>query len=48
MLKFRSMVDGADRMKDDLRELNEASGLFKIADDPRIYACGASAAPVVP
>jgi exopolysaccharide biosynthesis polyprenyl glycosylphosphotransferase len=40
MLKFRSMVDGADDMKDDLRELNQASGLFKIADDPRITRVG--------
>ncbi len=40
MLKFRSMVDGADAMKDDLRGLNEAPGLFKIADDPRITRVG--------
>lgn len=40
MLKFRSMVDGADAMKDDLRDLNETSGLFKIADDPRITRVG--------
>lgn len=40
MLKFRSMVDGAEELKDDLRDLNEASGLFKIADDPRITRLG--------
>jgi exopolysaccharide biosynthesis polyprenyl glycosylphosphotransferase len=40
MLKFRSMVERADDLKDDLRELNEASGLFKIAGDPRITRMG--------
>jgi lipopolysaccharide/colanic/teichoic acid biosynthesis glycosyltransferase len=40
MLKFRSMVDGADELKDELRHLNEAEGLFKIADDPRITRVG--------
>jgi exopolysaccharide biosynthesis polyprenyl glycosylphosphotransferase len=40
MLKFRSMVVGADVMKDDLRHLNEADGIFKIADDPRITRAG--------
>jgi exopolysaccharide biosynthesis polyprenyl glycosylphosphotransferase len=40
MLKFRSMVDGADARKCDLLELNEADGLFKIADDPRITRVG--------
>ncbi len=40
MFKFRSMVDGADAMKDDLRTRNETSGLFKIADDPRITRVG--------
>jgi exopolysaccharide biosynthesis polyprenyl glycosylphosphotransferase len=41
MLKFRSMVDGADEMKRDLLDRNEASlGLFKIADDPRITRIG--------
>jgi exopolysaccharide biosynthesis polyprenyl glycosylphosphotransferase len=41
MLKFRSMVDGADYMKPELQDLNEADGLFKIADDPRITRIGA-------
>jgi exopolysaccharide biosynthesis polyprenyl glycosylphosphotransferase len=40
MLKFRSMDDGADRLKDTLRARNEAEGLFKIADDPRITRVG--------
>lgn len=41
MLKFRSMVDGADAMKDQMRELNEAQGgLFKIGADPRITRVG--------
>lgn len=42
MLKFRTMVDGADAMKLDLRTCNEAgTGLFKIAGDPRITRVGA-------
>jgi exopolysaccharide biosynthesis polyprenyl glycosylphosphotransferase len=40
MLKFRTMVDGADALKDGLRTHNEADGLFKIADDPRITRIG--------
>jgi lipopolysaccharide/colanic/teichoic acid biosynthesis glycosyltransferase len=40
MLKFRSMVDGADQQKDELRHLNEADGVFKIADDPRVTRIG--------
>jgi exopolysaccharide biosynthesis polyprenyl glycosylphosphotransferase len=40
MLKFRTMVDGADAMKDELREFNEAGGLFKIEADPRITRVG--------
>jgi exopolysaccharide biosynthesis polyprenyl glycosylphosphotransferase len=40
MLKFRSMVDGADGLKDELRHLNEAEGIFKIANDPRITRVG--------
>ena len=36
MLKFRSMVDEADQLKDEIAHLNEgAAGLFKIAEDPR-------------
>jgi exopolysaccharide biosynthesis polyprenyl glycosylphosphotransferase len=41
LLKFRTMVDGADAMKESLRDRNEAKdGLFKIADDPRITRVG--------
>jgi lipopolysaccharide/colanic/teichoic acid biosynthesis glycosyltransferase len=40
MLKFRSMIDGADQLKDQLRHLNEAEGVFKIANDPRITQVG--------
>ena len=37
MYKFRSMVPNADKMLDELKDLNEADGpLFKIKDDPRI------------
>jgi exopolysaccharide biosynthesis polyprenyl glycosylphosphotransferase len=40
MLKFRSMVTGADERKSELRSLNEADGLFKITDDPRLTPLG--------
>jgi len=40
MFKFRTMVEGADERKDELRHLNEADGVFKIADDPRITPTG--------
>ncbi len=41
MLKFRTMVPGAEEMKDALRHRNEAKdGLFKIADDPRVTRVG--------
>ncbi len=41
MLKFRSMVDGADGMQGDLEHLNEAGGpLFKIRHDPRLTPVG--------
>jgi len=40
-IKFRSMVVGADRMKEDLRDKNETDGvLFKIRNDPRITRIG--------
>jgi exopolysaccharide biosynthesis polyprenyl glycosylphosphotransferase len=39
--KFRSMVDGAEKMRADLEHLNEADGpVFKIADDPRVTHVG--------
>ena len=40
MMKFRTMVDGADAMKPSLLERNEATGLFKITDDPRVTRVG--------
>ena len=42
MIKFRTMVVGADRMVDELRDLNEADSgvLFKIRNDPRITPVG--------
>jgi lipopolysaccharide/colanic/teichoic acid biosynthesis glycosyltransferase len=40
MLKFRTMYDGADAEKQALLVRNQAEGLFKIADDPRITAVG--------
>jgi exopolysaccharide biosynthesis polyprenyl glycosylphosphotransferase len=40
MLKFRTMVDGADALKPELLDRNEADGLFKIADDPRVTRLG--------
>jgi lipopolysaccharide/colanic/teichoic acid biosynthesis glycosyltransferase len=40
MLKFRSMVDGADALKDSLRQHNESDGFFKIRADPRITRVG--------
>lgn len=41
MVKFRTMVRGAHEQRDQLRHLNEADGLFKIANDPRITRVGA-------
>jgi exopolysaccharide biosynthesis polyprenyl glycosylphosphotransferase len=40
IVKFRTMVDGADQQKAGLRDLNEADGLFKIDNDPRVTAVG--------
>jgi exopolysaccharide biosynthesis polyprenyl glycosylphosphotransferase len=41
MMKFRTMVVGADKMKADLLHLNEATGpMFKIERDPRITSVG--------
>jgi lipopolysaccharide/colanic/teichoic acid biosynthesis glycosyltransferase len=41
MLKFRTMVPGADVMRDALRVHNEArDGLFKIVCDPRVTRVG--------
>jgi len=39
--KFRSMYEGADKMRQQLEHLNEASGpIFKIKNDPRITRVG--------
>jgi len=41
LIKFRSMVHGAEHIQDDLEELNEATGpVFKIKDDPRMTRAG--------
>ncbi|KAF0970030.1 sugar transferase [Gordonia sp. YY1] len=41
MWKFRSMVQDADALKDNLRALNEGSGvLFKMREDPRVTKVG--------
>jgi lipopolysaccharide/colanic/teichoic acid biosynthesis glycosyltransferase len=41
-LKFRSMVQDADRIRESLQHLNEVSGpVFKMAHDPRITRVGA-------
>ena len=41
MLKFRTMVDGAEARKEELQDDNEAGGgLFKIRRDPRITTVG--------
>jgi exopolysaccharide biosynthesis polyprenyl glycosylphosphotransferase len=40
MLKFRSMVDGADAQKAQLLDLNETQGVFKISNDPRTTRLG--------
>ena len=48
MLKFRTMVVGADAMKPVLHlHPEQAAGLFKIPDDPRVTRVGAVAAPVL-
>ncbi|MBN2120515.1 MAG: sugar transferase [Candidatus Omnitrophica bacterium] len=41
LLKFRTMVNGAEAMKEKLREKNELDGpVFKIANDPRVTRLG--------
>ena len=41
MIKFRSMVVGADKMKDELLDRDEAGGvIFKIKRDPRVTRVG--------
>jgi exopolysaccharide biosynthesis polyprenyl glycosylphosphotransferase len=38
--KFRTMCNDAEERKAELRAINEAEGLFKIADDPRVTRVG--------
>ncbi|MEA2495288.1 MAG: hypothetical protein QOJ29_3199, partial [Thermoleophilaceae bacterium] len=40
MFKFRTMYDGADEDKATLRAYCDSSGLFKLAEDPRVTAVG--------
>ena len=40
IFKFRTMVADAERLKDGLRGRNQAKGLFKMSDDPRITTVG--------
>ncbi len=40
MLKFRSMVEGAEEQRDRLDHLNEADGVFKLRSDPRVTRFG--------
>jgi lipopolysaccharide/colanic/teichoic acid biosynthesis glycosyltransferase len=40
MFKYRTMCDGAEGMKEGLRDDNEAEGIFKIAADPRVTRVG--------
>jgi lipopolysaccharide/colanic/teichoic acid biosynthesis glycosyltransferase len=40
MLKFRSMVDGAEARRAELEAFNESDGVFKIAEDPRVTRIG--------
>jgi exopolysaccharide biosynthesis polyprenyl glycosylphosphotransferase len=40
MLKFRTMVHGADERKHELLDLNAAAPMFKIPDDPRTTRIG--------
>ena len=41
MYKFRTMVQGAEHLQDQVAHLNEMAGpVFKIADDPRLTAVG--------
>ncbi len=41
MYKFRSMTEGAEELRDELEDLNEAQGpIFKIREDPRTTSVG--------
>jgi exopolysaccharide biosynthesis polyprenyl glycosylphosphotransferase len=40
MIKFRSMIDGAEAQRAALETLNETDGIFKLTDDPRVTRIG--------
>ena len=40
MIKFRSMVAGAELERAELEALNESSGIFKLSSDPRVTRVG--------
>jgi len=42
MIKFRTMVEGADKQVDSLKDVNDSVGgvLFKVKNDPRVTAVG--------
>ncbi len=40
MIKFRSMIDGAEAQRAALESLNETDGLFKLSADPRVTRVG--------
>jgi lipopolysaccharide/colanic/teichoic acid biosynthesis glycosyltransferase len=40
MVKFRSMIDGAEAQRAALQEFNETDGLFKLSADPRVTRIG--------
>jgi exopolysaccharide biosynthesis polyprenyl glycosylphosphotransferase len=40
MIKFRSMIDGADAQRAALQALNETDGVFKLTEDPRVTRVG--------
>ncbi len=40
ILKFRTMIDGADAQRDALMARNETSGVFKLSRDPRVTRVG--------
>ncbi len=43
MMKFRTMVDGADQLREEVRELSMhgGNGMLKVVDDPRVTRFGA-------
>jgi exopolysaccharide biosynthesis polyprenyl glycosylphosphotransferase len=40
IIKFRSMVDGAEAQREALAALNESDGIFKLSADPRVTRVG--------